>query len=245
MIFRSHRRLLPTLALCIFALACCGNVFAATISYNGWYATQNPPPNVFTLTDWPNSVGSYASITLPQFNPALGTLTSVSITEFAEINSNYTVSNNSPGDITVGQYDVSIRVRIMNLGTTPVFTTLSGFMLEADPAVVSLTPQIMHVTDSISGSISASNDTKTLNISSGLSTYTGTGNLVFPLFTSTRLQTDLTGGNLTLSQTTEGRARITIQYTYDTGVPEPTTLVLFGSALVSIGVWGRKRFHKN
>ena len=71
----------------------------------------------------------------------------------------------------------------------------------------------------------------------GLSPYIGTGMIVFPLFTNTRTLTDLTGGNLDITQATLARAEATITYDYTSSdTPEPTTTVLLGSALVGISV---------
>ena len=65
----------------------------------------------------------------------------------------------------------------------------------------------------------------------------GTGNIVFPLFTTTRTLADLTGGNLDITQTTAARAELIITYDYNPAdAPEPAATVLLGSALVGISV---------
>ena len=218
-----------------------GFAFAGTIIDSGWFVSNNGPlpagPRNLTLTDWD---GTTESIALNQFDPSLGTLNSVTISFYADADSTGSITNNSAGTVTVNQYDAFLRVRLLVPGVTTPANIGTAYLLEVQPLLVSVTPgttitsggSIVYgpVTDS-----SASSGPTTYT--TGLTPYIGTGTILFPLFTNTRTMTDLTGGNLDITQTTLARAQATITYDYTSSeTPEPATTVLLGSALVGISV---------
>jgi hypothetical protein len=81
---------------------------------------------------------------------------------------------------------------------------------------------------------------KTDNVNLGSYSGGGTWTLTGKTFSNTGFGGG--GGNITLNQTTQAMVEAEVDYTYTTpsGTPEPTTMVLFGSALVGLGLL-RKR----
>jgi hypothetical protein len=73
---------------------------------------------------------------------------------------------------------------------------------------------------------------------------TGTFTLAYDTLTGTTFNGG--GGNLTATQATvtNGTYKIIYNYTAPSSTPEPATMTLFGSALLGIGFFARKRFKK-
>ncbi len=79
-----------------------------------------------------------------------------------------------------------------------------------------------------------------------IASYIGAGG-TFTLSSATKAQLGLSGGggNLIVTQATKARFEVEVDYTYTPTVtsatPEPTTMILFGSALVGLGFMRRKK----
>jgi hypothetical protein len=229
--------------LALLLILSAGLASAGTIiTFYDWYTPTNgplpsDPTRNLTLTDWK---GLTQSISLPQFDPALGTLNSVTLSFYADADSTGQVTNNSGAAITVNQWDAFLRVRLLVPGVTVPATLLTAYLLEVQPQLVSLTPgTTLNADDTITyPAVSKSSATAApQTYTTGLGSYIGTGTIDFPLFTNTRTIADLSGGNLDLTQTTLARAEAIVSYDYTpTGIPEPATTVLLGSALVGISL---------
>jgi hypothetical protein len=192
---------------------------------------------IFSGSISPTTLGSSATTDLPQFNPALGTLTGVqvtldfSVTPFANIlNITGGSQNFTPADWGSSGYTPSLNTWTVSLGSDswnvipPTVTT--GPIYGTGQSVPSFN------TLELVGGTSAPAD---LTAASGLdfAAYTGAGNLVFGTAgTGNYAGSGLGfafggGGNLT------GTASVT--YTYVVPVPEPATLAflsLGGLALI-------------
>jgi hypothetical protein len=81
-------------------------------------------------------------------------------------------------------------------------------------------------------------------LAADLANYIGTGQ-TFTLSSATKSQLSFSGGGgvINLNQSTKARFEVEVDYTYtvNSATPEPTTMILFGSALVGLGFMRRKK----
>ncbi len=95
-------------------------------------------------------------------------------------------------------------------------------------------------------SASKNTDTGVITAAS-ISPYNTTGNFTIGYDTTTSESITGGGGNIVATQSSTTAATYTVIYNYtipQTGSPEPATMTLFGSALLGIGFFARKRFVK-
>jgi hypothetical protein len=219
-----------TTHLLLSTLLLVGSASAATITYNGSPAIPD------TQTNWNNFIG------VQQFNPSLGTLTSVQITLNADVNGTIGVENTS------------------NSSSAPVTSQLSANISLKNPSntlIVSIAPSSSIFNDNLAvydGAInfsgpSGATHTATANQSnsavltslSDLGLFTGTGSVSLPISAiATSYAND--GGNLVASIQTAAGASASVTYTYTPGsaVPEPSSLGLMGLGFSAVGLLGRK-----
>lgn len=189
---------------------------------DGPYLTTTPIPA--TLTDWS------LSLSFPQFNPSLGTLTSVSLSLTGSISTTLTVNNTSLS-ASSGTAKTEVQFSVgQALGLT-------------DPVIDLFSPTYAYTLapggSSSSGLLTktgSSSDTYTLG--SILAAFTGVGNIVLPASTFTQTLLANTGGNTASSQVTDASLTGTVVYNY-TAVPEPTSLAIAGLAAAALAL--RKR----
>ena len=83
-----------------------------------------------------------------------------------------------------------------------------------------------------------------LTLNTLLAEFTGTGTVSLKDVGTGTVITESGSGNATFVNTTKAGGTLTVTYNYTTpsGVPEPVSMVLFGSGLLAVSLIGRKKF---
>lgn len=208
----------PQFAVVLAAFMAAGPAFADTISYSDSVA--------LTPTNWAESVS------IPKFNPALGTLTDLQFTLAAHVEGSARFESFEPVPNTV----------TMNLSVLLTWQRPDqSLLVTAQPTVV--TVDTAAAFDGVVDFDGPSGRTyeflsadETVSVTSppptgDLALFTGLGNLDLPLAASGTSFGKGAGG-LALRFTTSASATATVQYTY-TPIPEPAPLGL----LAASGLW--------
>jgi hypothetical protein len=196
---------------------------------SGPFTTTTPIAS--TLTDW------NGTLSFQQFNPSLGTLTSVELDLSSTLTTTLTVTNNSPTSSSYGNAKTDMYVSVKGpLNDAPQLEVLSqGFTYGT------LLNQLGAGDSVVSGLLTKSGTSSNIyTLSSVLSAFTGTGSISLPASTATYTDIAVTGGNTFSSQVTNANLTGTVTYTY-TPVPLPSALLLLGPGLLSL-VGIKRRF---
>jgi hypothetical protein len=213
-------RTLPFLTLAILLAAITG--LASTITDSFSFPTTTTP---FTIS----------SSAVPDFNPSMGTLTSIEFVVSGSASGTATISNESAAP---GTYIFSIR------STTQLLDPFSSPLLTIAPSL-SGTLAVPAGGTATSGVLTSPTVSDSLIISSGLGLYVGTGTYVFTLM-AMGLNLGTATGPLpfTISEFSSDAASGEVIYNFSpaSATPEPASLFLLGSALSVLGfVIGRRR----
>lgn len=182
-----------------------------------------------TLTDW-----SALSLSFPQFDSTLGTLTMVQLNLSGSLSTVLTVTNNSPSQCS-GTAKTELQIRVEDGGGN--LGTLLNPQLDLNSPFYSY--------DLASGTSSTSDPLVRNGISSDqytlaavLAEFTGPGAIVLPANSFTQTWISTTSGNVFATQVTNASLTGTVTYTY---VPEPSSLVGLAGMLVPAAFMLRRR----
>lgn len=224
-------------ALTSLTLTALALVAASPAAYADSY-TVNAQPTNFSGT----------TLNVAQFNPSLGTLTSVDITLSGFGTTDISASETLNIATSVNTLFTSVALQLTDPSVAlTVNQSLTGQPLVGGSPISSFNPlAIAPLGTYDSGALALSGtETQHLGITSDLSGYIGFGNLVFDLAGIANTTESFSGGNLNTSQTTSAGADITVTYNYSQGpppVPEPGTLTLFGTGLLGLAGMLRSKF---
>lgn len=187
---------------------------------DGPYTTTTPIP--LTKTDWSGTMS------LPKFDPALGTLISVELWVNASMQTVITVTNTG-GSASSGTAKTELQFSVQDAGDHLNVPEID--MFSSNYSFTNL-PAGQHVT---SGTITKSGTDDQFYYDAGtLAAFTGLGTIVLDASTYTLAWVAYNGGNTDASQVTNASATAKVTYEYNP-VPEPATmglLALSGLALI-------------
>jgi hypothetical protein len=180
---------------------------------SGPFTTTTPIPS--TLTDWTSS------LSFPQFDSSLGTLTSVELSLTGHFSTVITVTNVGSSSST-GTAKTEVQVTVQDSGGNLLIPELDLF--SSNYAFTNL-PAGQYIT---SGTINKSGGSSDVYTSPAvLAEFTGPGTIVLPAATYTQSWIAYSGGNSLAAQVTNADLTGSVKYTY-IPVPEPSTILLLG-----------------
>jgi hypothetical protein len=244
-----------------FTMAALAATFVAVSAASS--ITYNSTPVSFTQnTDYTTS------FTLPLFNIAGQTLTGVTISFTGSLSTTELQLQNQAGttlangietftyvsseDLFATSDSADPGLNLSSLGTNFTILNSGSITLGGGGTTTAVNCSPINVpstacnTVNYAGLGSISDGPTTTSISdSALADYLGAGTFTLGAKTFGLESFNGGGNNIAVNQTTSATETPTVTYTYQvSGAPEPTTLVLFGSALIGLGCF-RKRIRKS
>jgi hypothetical protein len=209
----------------VFVLAVGGSTALAQGQISGPFTTSTPVPS--TLTEW-NEL-----LVFPQFNGALGQLTSVQLDFSTTLTTTLTLMNDSPNNSYQSTAFTELQITIQDTGGN--LTTAGNPQLDVLSPNYSqfLAPGGSATSGPLSNNGSAS---QTFTVPSILSEFTGSGNIDLTGATFTQAYVSDTSGTTSASQVTDASLTGDVIYTFEpTVTPEPSTLSLMAVGLAAFG----------
>jgi hypothetical protein len=192
--------------------------------------TTSTPISSSTPTDWSNYL-SFA-----QFNPALGTLTSVELDLSASMGTYITVENFGAAPSS-GTASTQIAVHVEDPGNYLASATQMTYY-SAGFGFSGLTQYNTAASGLLTGTGTSSN---VYTLAGLLAEFTGAGAISLTASTNTSTNLNYTGGFAAANQATNAGLTGDVVYTYNAPVPLPSALILMGPGLFGL-VGLRRRF---
>ena len=222
----STRSALNSVAIGVIALIALGTARADMISTQ----TESIPA---TFTNWTNTY------LFNQFNPALGTLESVTVSSQGFLNDLSVAFTNTDGVTeNVYSYQETFQIGLAGPGISQN-SSVASVILGSFPVLSGQTITDNLAPPTVNGSLVSN------TLSSSLGAFEGTGEVTFT-GTSAAQQNSSANANLQVSPVAEASQTVTVTYDYKpTSTPEPFTMSLSGIGLVLLSLIGRKRLARH
>jgi len=188
-----------------------------------------------TFSSPPTPVAWSTTYDANQFNPSLGTLTSVEI----EVSSNIVAS--------VDVYNFSGSPQSFTKATASIPITLTGpasLSLSATGGTAGLAGSAVPGLNTFPGLPTTASTSTTLTSSGALAPYIGTGvsTLVFDFNAGDGTYSGAAvSGVVFFGGSATANATVDVIYTYTAAIPEPSSVILAGIGIVGVAVFGRRR----
>lgn len=208
---------------------------AGTLAQANTVTYANVAPINLTLTDWANTLA------LPQFNPALGTLNSVSFSFNAGMSTTLTVQNQSPSLNSSGSAHTELQLFVDDAGLNLMGAGNPWFdMNSASFNFSNLAPLSTVNSALLNKSQNNQSGSSPYTDSIVLSEFTGSGNYLLDAHTYTQAWIAYSGGNSIAIQVTDAYLNGSVTYDYTAPVPEPSSALFLG--LGGLALLGYRRF---
>jgi len=188
-----------------------------------------------TFSSPPTPVAWSTTYDANQFNPSLGTLTSVEIEVSSNIVASVEVYNLSGSPQSFTNATASIPITLTgpaSLSSLSAIGVTAGQAGSADPGL-----------NTFPGVPTTASTSTTLTSSGALAPYIGTGvsTLVFDFNAGDGTYSGAAVSGVFFGGSATANATVDVIYTYTAAIPEPSSVILAGIGIVGVAVFGRRR----